>query len=155
MFRRHPLLTVATLAYLAIVGFVTLGPVPTNGRSTFVELLVRVFQRFEPTRWLDFDAVELLLNVAMFVPLGLFLVLLLGRRAWWIGILFGVALTVVIEFVQQSLPSRVSDPRDLVANSVGAVLGVLLALILTAGKARRARLARTTPHTRPKPVASR
>jgi glycopeptide antibiotics resistance protein len=99
--------------------------------------------------------VEFLLNVGMFVPLGLFLVLLLGRRAWWLGILFGVGLTVVIEFVQQSLPSRVSDPRDLVANSIGAAVGVLLALVVTASKARRVRAERSTPRTRPTPVASR
>ena len=155
MFRRHPLLTLMTLAYLALVGLVTLGPVPASGRSSFVAVLVRVFDRFEATRWLDFDMVEFLLNVAMFVPLGLFLVVLLGRRAWWLGILFGVGMTIAIEFAQQSLPSRVSDPRDLVANSLGAVVGVLLALVVTAGAARRARAERTAPRTRPTPVASR
>ena len=148
MFRRHPLLTVLTVAYLALVGLVTLGPVPATGRSSFVEVIVRVFQRFEATRWLDFDVVEFLLNVAMFVPLGLFLVLLLGRRAWWVAILFGVGLTLVIEFVQQSLPSRVSDPRDLVANSVGAVVGVLFALVVTASARPATPLRTRTRHAR-------
>jgi glycopeptide antibiotics resistance protein len=139
MFRRHPLLTVVTVVYLGLVGVVTLGPVPSNGRSSVVSVLVRLFDRFEATRWLDFGTVEFLLNVAMFAPLGLFLVLLLGRRAWWWAILFGVALTFAIEFVQQALPNRVSDPRDLVANSIGTVLGVLAALVVTAPAARRAR----------------
>ena len=52
----------------------------------------------------------------------------------------GVALTSLIETAQQSIPGRVSDPRDVVANSVGAVIGVALALVLTLpGTLRRRR----------------
>ena len=40
-------------------------------------------------------------------------------------------LTCVIEFVQLFLPDRVSDPRDILANSVGAFVGVVAALIVT------------------------
>ena len=144
MFRRHPLLTVVTLAYLGLVGFVTLAPMPESGRDSIIWRIVDVFDRFAATRWLDYWTVEFLANVAMFVPLGLFLVLLLGRGRWWLAILLGFALTVVIEVVQQSLPTRVSDLRDIVANSVGAAIGVLLALVLTAAKARRLRAQRSS-----------
>ena len=137
MFRRHPLLTVVTLAYLGVVGFVTLEPMPTQGRESIIWRIVEVFDRFTATRWLDYWTVEFLANVAMFVPLGLFLLLLLGRGRWWLAILLGVGLTIAIELVQQSLPSRVSDLRDVVANSLGAAIGVLFALVLTAAKARR------------------
>ena len=137
MFRRHPVLTVVTFAYLGLVGVLTLAPMSEHGRDSIIWRLVKVFERHEVTRWLDFATVEFLANVAMFVPLGLFFVLLLGRGRWWLAILFGVALTVGIEFVQQFLPSRVSDPRDLMANSIGATLGVLVAIVMTAAKARR------------------
>jgi glycopeptide antibiotics resistance protein len=144
MFRRHPLLTVVTLAYLGLVGFVTLAPIPDQGRDSIIWRIVGVFDGFAATRWLDYWTVEFLANVAMFVPLGLFLVLLLGRGRWWLAILLGVGLTVVIELVQQSLPTRVSDLRDIVANSMGATIGVLLALVVTAAKARRLRTQRST-----------
>jgi len=54
-----------------------------------------------------------------------------------------VMLTLGIEFVQQYLPDRVSDPRDILANSVGAFAGVVAALLVTWPAAvRRARDAR-------------
>ncbi len=140
MFRRHPILTVVTLAYLVVVGVITLAPAPTS-RESILWRVVDVFDRFPATRWLDYPTVEFLANVAMFVPLGVLMVLLLGRRLWWLGILVGVGLTLAIEFVQQALPTRVSDPRDLLANTIGATLGVLVALVMTAGSARRARVA--------------
>ena len=40
-------------------------------------------------------------------------------------------LTTVIENVQRGIPGRVPDPRDVVANSLGTVAGVALALVLT------------------------
>jgi glycopeptide antibiotics resistance protein len=153
MFRRHPVLTVVTLAYLGLVGVLTLAPMPENGPESILWRIVGVFARYPATRWLDFATVEFLANVAMFVPLGLFFVLLLGRARWWLAILLGFVLTIGIEFVQQALPSRVSDPRDLVANSIGATLGVFVALVMTAAKARRLRAAqRSRPRTRPTPV---
>jgi glycopeptide antibiotics resistance protein len=138
MFRRHPLLTVVTIAYLGVVAVATLAPAPPN-RDSILWRAVEVFERFAITRWLDFATVEFLANVAMFVPIGVFLVLLFGRGRWWLAILLGVALTIAIEAAQQLLPTRVSDPRDLVANSIGATVGVLVALVLTIRPARRER----------------
>lgn len=152
MFRRHPILTVVTLAYLGVVGVLTLSPMPEYGRDSLIWRLVKIFEQHSATRWLDFETVEFLANVAMFVPLGLFFVLLLGRGRWWLAILFGLALTISIEFAQQFLPSRVSDPRDLVANSIGATFGVFVALVMTAAKARRLRAQSSRPRTRPTPV---
>jgi VanZ family protein len=52
----------------------------------------------------------------------------------------GIALTSAIETAQRSIPGRVSDPRDVVANSLGTVVGVALALVLTLpGTLRRRR----------------
>ncbi len=83
------------------------------------------------------------MNVLMFVPVGLFFLLLVGRRQWWAAVLLGVALTVGIEVVQLFLPDRVSDLRDIVANSVGAFVGVMAALVVTwPAAARRARAER-------------
>jgi glycopeptide antibiotics resistance protein len=139
MFLRHPVLSLATLAYLAVVGWLTLTPQSSALNNTLLWHLSEFFERFESTAWITFSTLEFVANVALFVPLGLFFVLLLGRRQWWLAIVAGLLLTAGIEFVQQFIDGRVSDPRDLVANGLGAILGTLIALILTAGKARRLR----------------
>ncbi|PRY69680.1 VanZ like protein [Glaciihabitans tibetensis] len=140
MFLRHPFLSFVTLAYLGLVGWITLGPQPFEGDSDgLIWRLLRVLQRYEATDWINYSRLEFGANVAMFLPIGLFFLLLFGRRLWWLSVLFGVGLTVSIEFAQLFLPGRVSDPRDLLANSAGAFIGVVAGLVLTASKARAIR----------------
>ena len=141
MFRRHPFLTLVTMGYLAVVGWITLGPQPINsGNGDLLWRALRFFSSHESTRWLTYSRVESLANVAMFVPIGVFFILLFGRRLWFLSVISGVLLTLAIEFAQQFIPGRVSDVRDLLANSIGTVLGVLVALLLTHAKARRLRI---------------
>jgi len=75
----------------------------------------------------------------MFVPIGIFFLLLFGRFWWFASVLAGVALTCGIEFAQRFIPGRVSDVSDLVANSTGALIGVIFALIVTTPAAIRLR----------------
>lgn len=144
MFRQHPVLSLVTFVYLGIVGWLTLGPQPIDdGTNSLVFRVLEWTSRRPSLDWIGYAEVEFAANVAMFVPIGLFFLLLLGRRRWWIAVLLGVALTIVIETVQLSLPDRVSDPRDLVANSLGAFAGVLGALIVTTPAAIRLNRERT------------
>jgi glycopeptide antibiotics resistance protein len=142
MFRRHPVLTALTLVYLGLVAWITLGPQPLDDRAEgLLYRALRVFGRHASTDWITYDRVEFAANVAMFLPIGVFLLLLFGRRQWWLAIILGFLMTVSIEVAQLALPGRVSDVRDVVSNTTGATLGVLVALVLTAGKARRIRRA--------------
>lgn len=130
-----------TAVYLALVGFITLGPQPLHGQGD--TLLRRVLDRFadtEYTSWITYSRVEFGANVMMFLPVGLFFLLLFGRRRWWLAIIASIVLTGAIEFTQLFLPTRVSDPRDLLSNTIGGTIGVLLGLALTLGKARQLRL---------------
>ena len=142
MFRRHPLLSVVTFAYLGFVGWLTLSPKLPLGDGTdgFVWTVLDVLDRIPGTRWIDYADVEFAANIAMFFPVGMFFVLLLGRGKWWVAILLGFALSVAIELAQLLVfTTRVADIRDVWSNSTGAVLGALAVLILTAGKARQLR----------------
>ncbi|MET1053480.1 MAG: VanZ family protein [Mycetocola sp.] len=140
MLHRHPVLGFFTLAYLAFVGWATLGPQPidenTNG---LIFRILGVLDRYPATAWVTYNNLEFISNIGMFFPVGLFLVLLFGRRLWWFAMSLGFALTCAIELAQVFIPTRVSDPRDIVANTCGAVLGVLVGLALTARKARALR----------------
>ncbi|MCU1477950.1 MAG: VanZ family protein [Subtercola sp.] len=142
MFRRHPVLSVFTLGYLGVVAWVTLGPQPLDNKAEgLVFQALRLFRRHASTDWITYDRLEFCANIAMFFPIGLFLLLLFGRRRWWLAILVGFLMTVSIETAQLFIPGRVSDVRDVVSNTAGATLGVLVGLVLTAAKARRLRRA--------------
>ena len=150
MIRRHPVLFVLTLGYLGVVAWVTLGPQPLDaGGSRLLYRALRFLGSHQLTSWITYDRVEFTANIAMFVPIGLLFVLLFGRRRWWIAIIVGVALTIAIELSQRGIPGRVSDPRDVLANSLGAALGVAVALLVTIP--RRS----SGPPTRPIPAAGR
>lgn len=139
MFRRHPILSVVTFAYLAFVGWVTLSPQLPLGDGTdgFVWTVLSMLDRVPGTRWIDYADVEFAANIAMFFPVGMFFVLLIGRGKWWLAMLLGFALSVAIEVAQLFIfTTRVADIRDVASNSWGAVLGALAVFILTAAKAR-------------------
>ena len=136
MLHRHPLLSLLTLLYLGFVGLVTL--TPGSDQPDYSSLAGRILARLERypdldplTSRLSIERVEFLANIGLFVPLGVFLLLLVGSRLWWVAMAAGVVLTSMIENVQRSIPGRVPDPRDVAANSIGMFVGVVLALVLT------------------------
>ena len=68
-----------------------------------------------------------ILNVLLFIPLGFFLPILCGRFGKLIpNISFGFGLSLVIELLQM-LTFRATDVNDLITNSIGTILGFLLA----------------------------
>ena len=134
---RRPVLVLLLVVYLAAVAAVTLTP----GRSHTGSLgVVRTV-----LRWLDergvplrFEVVEPLANVAMFVPFGVLVGLLLGLRRWWAVVLLGLATSATIETVQRVLPDRFSTVQDVVMNTLGAAVGVAV-LAWVASRAGRTR----------------
>ena len=71
---------------------------------------------------------ETLLNVAVFVPLGLYLGML-GVR-WWKTILVGFAASVLFEAAQYAFSIGAADVTDLLTNTAGTAAGVGLYLLL-------------------------
>jgi len=133
MLLRHPVLGTVTALYLGLVAWITLSPEPYDRRiDGFLFRALGALHRHGGPSWITYSSVEGAANVAMFVPVGMFLVLLLGRSRWWLAIALGVALSALIETAQAFLPTRVSDVRDLVHNGLGALVGVVVVLILTA-----------------------
>jgi glycopeptide antibiotics resistance protein len=133
---RHPLLSLLTLVYLGFVALVTL--TPGNEQPDYSGLAGRVLARLERypdlepvTSRLSVERIEFLANIGLFVPLGMFLLLLVGTRLWLVALAAGIVLTSMIEAVQREIPGRVSDPRDVAANSIGMFLGIALAIVLT------------------------
>ena len=145
MLHRHPFLSLVTLLYLAFVALVTL--TPGNEQPDYAGLAGRVLARLERypelepvTSRLSVERVEFLANIGLFVPLGMFVLLLVGTRLWLVAFTVGIVLTSMIESVQREIPGRVSDPRDVAANSIGMFVGIAVAIVLTLpGTLRRRR----------------
>jgi VanZ family protein len=133
---RHPFLSLLTLLYLGFVGLVTL--TPGSEQPDYSAWAARVLARLERypdldplTSRLSVERVEFLANVGLFVPLGVFLLLLVGTRLWLVALAAGIVLTSMIENIQREVPGRVPDPRDVAANSIGMFIGIALAVVLT------------------------
>ena len=83
--------------------------------------------------------------LAAFVPVGIFLVLLLSRRRWRAAVAFGVLGSAWIEAAQTVwMPVGYAEAIDLVWASSGAVVGVAIAVVFTIP--RRTSLRSHEPH---------
>ncbi|CAM3663990.1 VanZ family protein [Nocardioides zeicaulis] len=65
------------------------------------------------------------LNVVLFVPLGAVLVVL-TRRPWWVATLLALLGSTAVEVAQGLWLDRVGSVADVVANTLGALVGALL-----------------------------
>jgi hypothetical protein len=92
-------------------------------------MLKAAWKEFEATK---FYAIDLLENVAGFIPLGFIFgaYFLLGRsrgQAILYATLAGGLLSFVVEVLQAYIPQRVSGTTDIITNTLGTFLGALLA----------------------------
>jgi glycopeptide antibiotics resistance protein len=149
--RRHPVLSLLTVAYGVALAILTLTPAADGERVySLLTRLVALFERFDRTDWITYGVAEFAANIVLFVPLGVLLVLLLGRRRWLAVIVAGLLASCWIELAQGIwIGDRVADSRDLVSNTLGTAIGVVLAMMLTwpaATRDRRLAAARTARH---------
>ena len=114
------------LVVIAVIVFWP-GPPDPNGQVALRVYLERGHRHGLP-RWVDYDLVQNLSNVVMFVPIGVLGALALYRRNYLI-VLYAAVASGLIELVQLVLlPHRVASWQDITANTVGAFLGLLCAV---------------------------
>lgn len=86
---------------------------------------------------------------AAFVPVGLLLVLLLGRRRWWAALAFALLAAAWLEAAQSVwMPPGYADMADVLWSAIGAVLGLVLGVTVTSPRLKSIRL-----HESPRVVA--
>jgi len=128
------------VAFCAIVAIITFwpGPPDPDGQLALKDFLRQAYTHGLPT-WITFGKIEFGANVVMFMPIGLFGALALARARWLI-VPLALAASITIEVIQATrLADRVGSPRDVVANGLGALLGLLLAelvLLVVRGRTR-------------------
>ncbi len=108
--------------YLLVLGYVTLLRGMFMGHFVNLHLLRawrEAWNNYSTKNWLN-----VLLNVAMFVPLGVLLPLVSVKlRKWYISIGTALGLSMVIELLQLWRGTGICDIDDLFANTLGAVIG--------------------------------
>jgi hypothetical protein len=137
--RAHPNLSLLLFVYLAALACITLTPAGSvEPAASVLAGLADTLGAIDGLHWVDFGVVEAVANVALFVPMGVLVLLLLGRERWWAAIAVGVIASCWIELAQAVLlPTRVADPADLAWNSVGTAVGVAVVLGATLRPAGR------------------
>jgi glycopeptide antibiotics resistance protein len=133
--RRHTLLRRAalwvSLVYLVALTLIAFWPTPVDrGAHGSISSVVLWLHRHGVPAWLNYAAIEFTANIALFVPVGLLVVVLAGAHRWWLGPLVGASISSAIEFGQLFLPERFATVNDVIANSLGAVLGTVVAVIM-------------------------
>ncbi|MFB2581010.1 VanZ family protein [Herbiconiux sp. P15] len=119
------LLVVYSVAVLVVVAWPT--PVDRGASRAIVRVLQALHDR-DVLMFIGYRQVEFLSNVGMFVPLGLLIGIVLGRRFWGFAVLIGFGLSVGIEVCQAVfLPERFATVDDVIANTSGALVGALVA----------------------------
>lgn len=118
--------------YALVVGVILLAPISYSGIVHAIgdwlmrDLGIGGFG----SGWIEFGA-----NILMFVPLG-FLLTLLFRHHWY-GVVLALALSAAAEVAQSIIPSRQTSLRDILANTLGAMLGAALAWLFVLRRDRR------------------
>jgi glycopeptide antibiotics resistance protein len=126
--------SVLLVAYVGVVMVATLSPTPLDqGYASAIERFLSVLHRNGVPLWFGYNRLEFSANIAMFVPLGFLAVMLVSARLWWSALLVCPAMSVAIEVTQATaLSSRFATVTDVLANSLGAVVGILIAVALRA-----------------------
>ena len=73
---------------------------------------------------------ELVMNVLAFIPLGVYLSALEKPKKAWARVLVGFCLSLVFELLQFAFAIGTTDVTDLINNTLGTLLGILLFALL-------------------------
>lgn len=117
-----------------LVGLAVLTLTPSRVERAMPNLLYLVLDTAHRLGWgsLDFARLEIIANILVFVPVGILAFVLLPRRVWPLALLVGPLLSLGVETAQRvALPHRAPTVTDVVANSTGALVGVVFAVLCT------------------------
>lgn len=119
--------------YVLLIAYASLSPF-----SGWREQGLKFAEIMASPLWRHYTLPDVLANVLAYVPLGLLAALALygrfGRtKSALLAIVAGFSLSSAMEYAQMYLPTRNSANLDVLANSIGALAGALLAIWLAPG----------------------
>lgn len=131
---RQQLGLILVLSYGLVVILATMWPTPLDqGFASSINRLLAVLHRNGIPEWFGYSKLEFSANILMFVPLGFLVSMLLPVRVWWLALILCPGLSAAIELTQAlALSARFASILDVASNSIGALIGALLAVLLRA-----------------------
>lgn len=75
---------------------------------------------------------ENIMNFIMFIPIGFLLGCLLPLSRWWVTLLVGICLSASIELLQLGFHRGLCELDDLIHNTAGCLIGLLIAMVVKA-----------------------
>ena len=124
----------ALVCCLGVVLLATMWPTPLDqDYGAAVDKFLAVLHRNGIPMWFGYNKLEFSANILMFLPLGFLIALLLPAKTWWLSLLICPAISIGIELTQSvALSARFATITDVIANSTGALVGILLAVVVRA-----------------------
>lgn len=119
-------------ACVVVVLLATMWPTPLDkDYSASIVKFLDVLHRNGVPAWFGYGKLEFSANILMFLPIGFLVALVLPARVWWISVILCPLLSIGIELTQATfLSARFATFYDVLANSTGAIVGIVLALVL-------------------------
>lgn len=77
---------------------------------------------------------ENIMNIVVFIPVGLLLSIAFKQVTWWKVLLVGCNISAVIELLQFFLMRGFSEVDDVMHNSLGCILGYVMSVTFVYGK---------------------
>lgn len=136
---RHAVATALGVGYGVVLAFIVFWPSPVDRpiAAMLQRVIAELHERGVP-QFVDYALIEFSANVLLFFPVGVFFGLAVPIRWWVLALAAGPMLSAIVELAQaRLLAERYATVSDVVANSIGATIGVLLMLALRAAVARR------------------
>ena len=128
---RKPLALISLASYLVILIVTTLWPKPVDGEgilATITRELLRFTSNISWLHWIQYNQLEAIANVVLYIPLGIFLVLFLNKTKLWVLCLIPILISLLAEGSQRLfLPDRYATANDVFFNALGGVIGILIA----------------------------
>lgn len=131
---------VALAAYLVFVAFTVWLPAAISGKV--VGLVVFL------ARWVALHGIasyeaslvsfEFLANIVLLVPVGVLLSLAWPQLRWWHVSVIGLLMSGLVETVQSLIPSRAPSISDVLANTLGTLIGAGIVVVAARSGRRRA-----------------
>lgn len=120
------------LGYFVALAFIAYWPTPVDKPAAGeLSVLLDLLHRSGTPEWINYGFVEASANVLLFAPSGFLLALTLRRKRWWQLLALGAAASGTVELGQLLfLPHRFPSVQDILMNTLGVGLGLLLAAVL-------------------------
>ncbi len=129
---RKPLALIALSSYLIILVTTSLWPKPVDGVgviATITRELLRFTIGVDALKWIQYNQLEAIANVLLYIPLGVFLALFWPNARLWMLCLVPVLVSVGVEISQRLfLPDRYATVNDVFFNALGGLLGVVISV---------------------------